>query len=359
MEAIRMSAHHALLSAVVLIGAIGAAPATQPATQPARPRRAVPSADSLLPPTTKPTLSARPTTRPAVSADSLLNTTTRPAVTATPTTRPAVAVGPATRPAVAAGSPTTRQAKSLTADEMLSQLLKPTPGGPTTNPDEIVDNTPGGYVPDKSIPEGSYVHDVVGQIEFRGDPRRPEFAIEGRGPDAPAVVLMPNLMLMMMEDAVNATDRPIKFRLSGMVTEYNGKNYLLPEQVARGGRPLRGSLPPAGIDRKTGEGAAKPGAPALTTQREGTYIVDRLGRLTRAADGKSFEFSFDSDRAVLRDPPVIILPGNKLAAMENAVTGASRDSRFRITGTLTEYRGRNYIFLDKAVVVPEVSQQQL
>jgi hypothetical protein len=41
-------------------------------------------------------------------------------------------------------------------------------------------------------------------------------------------------------------------------------------------------------------------------------------------------------------------------ALENAVSGASRDLRFRITGMVTEYHGRNYVLLEKVTVVPDV-----
>ena len=41
----------------------------------------------------------------------------------------------------------------------------------------------------------------------------------------------------------------------------------------------------------------------------------------------------------------------------NAVSGASRDLKFRVSGTITEYRGRNYILLEKIVVIPDASQQ--
>jgi hypothetical protein len=59
----------------------------------------------------------------------------------------------------------------------------------------------------------------------------------------------------------------------------------------------------------------------------------------------------------MKDPPLVVLPNLKLMAMENAVTGSSRDLRFRISGTVTEYKGRNYILLDKVVVVPDLDQQ--
>jgi hypothetical protein len=69
------------------------------------------------------------------------------------------------------------------------------------------------------------------------------------------------------------------------------------------------------------------------------------------------EFSFEADGETLRDPPLIVLPNLKLMAMENAVQASRRDLRFRITGMVTEYRGRNYILLEKVVVVPDTVQQ--
>ncbi len=91
--------------------------------------------------------------------------------------------------------------------------------------------------------------------------------------------------------------------------------------------------------------------------REGSYLVDRVGRLNRTSDGSQAEFTFDSDGKTMKDPPVLILPNLKLMAMENAVTSANRDLRFRVTGMVTEYRGRNYVLLEKVVVVPDPTQQ--
>lgn len=123
------------------------------------------------------------------------------------------------------------------------------------------------------------------------------------------------------------------------------------------GKPLSGSNQPPAIDRSTGPGAVAPGAPTLTVMREGSYIVDRTGRLTRSADGQQQEFTFDSDGKAMKDPPLLVLPNLKLMAMEQAVKGNTRDLRFRITGVLTEYNGRNYVLLEKVVVVPETQQQ--
>jgi hypothetical protein len=43
--------------------------------------------------------------------------------------------------------------------------------------------------------------------------------------------------------------------------------------------------------------------------------------------------------------------------MEDAVKSTNRDLRFRVTGMLTEYRGRNYLLLEKVLVPPEGNAQ--
>ena len=109
-------------------------------------------------------------------------------------------------------------------------------------------------------------------------------------------------------------------------------------------------------DKSSGGGAVAPGAPAVTLLREGTFIVDRLARLTHGDKGQA-ELSFESDGKTLHDPPMIILPNQKLMQMEDFNTLTSRDLKFRVTGMVTEYRGRNYILLEKAIVIPDTVQQ--
>jgi hypothetical protein len=111
------------------------------------------------------------------------------------------------------------------------------------------------------------------------------------------------------------------------------------------------------VDKTSGAAAVAPAAPTVNVLREGTFIVNRVGRLTHSADGQQMEFTFDTDGKAMQDPPLVILPNLKLMQMENAVTASSRDLRFRVSGMVTEYKGRNYVLLDKVVVVPDIDQQ--
>jgi hypothetical protein len=122
-------------------------------------------------------------------------------------------------------------------------------------------------------------------------------------------------------------------------------------------RPVDPSAHAGAVDATSGSGAVVPNAPQVTVMRERSFIVDRTGRLVRSEDGQQWEFRFEADGKALRDPPVIVLPNLTLMSMENEVGGTSRELRFRITGEVTEYRGRNYVLLRKAIVVPEAAKQ--
>ena len=111
------------------------------------------------------------------------------------------------------------------------------------------------------------------------------------------------------------------------------------------------------FDKTSTKNAVAPNAPPIALHREGTFIFDRTGRLTHSADGTQAEFTFESDGKTMKDPPVIILPNLKLMTMEDAVKVTNRDLRFRVTGMLTEYRGRNYLLLEKVLVPPEGNAQ--
>ena len=122
------------------------------------------------------------------------------------------------------------------------------------------------------------------------------------------------------------------------------------------GRVLVPLPDPPRVDPGTGKTVA-PNPPQPTLIREGSPILDRTGRLTKSVDGQTSEFTFDSDGKNMQDPPLIILPNLTLMAMENLISSTNKDVQFRISGTITEYKGRNYILVDKATAVHDATQQ--
>ena len=158
--------------------------------------------------------------------------------------------------------------------------------------------------------------------------------------------------------AARATTRPTTRTAKELSSEEMMSQLLKPPQQT-GTRPLA-PLPQVsggGPDKTSGAGAVAPSAPVVNVLREGTFLVDRVGRLSRSSDGSQAEFVFESDGTALQDPPLVIVPNLKLQQMEDAVANSVRDPRFRVSGMVTEYRGRNYILLEKVVVTPEVLER--
>ena len=114
-------------------------------------------------------------------------------------------------------------------------------------------------------------------------------------------------------------------------------------------RPIQPVTPQEGTLRPRRSDVA-PQTPSVPLKREGDMIVQRVGHLQAMPNG-AFEFRFDSDGRQLHDPPMTILPNRRLADMEAALTRAGGDLRFQVTGMVTQYRGRNYLLIEKAAEV--------
>lgn len=126
------------------------------------------------------------------------------------------------------------------------------------------------------------------------------------------------------------------------------------ENAARPLRPVP-EAPPA-VDVTSGPGAVAPQARAQPLLREGTLLLDRLGRLTRTEDARTFELVLDSDGRGMTDPPMILIPNRRLQQLEDRVQSSYRDLKIRVSGEVMEYRGRNYLLLQRWSVVPDVAQ---
>jgi hypothetical protein len=284
------------------------------------------------------------------------------------------------------------------AERMLNEMLNPAPATapPTTRPGPAPALEPSGYVPKAAnsqlLREGSDVIARSGHLKKSTDGPYPLFVFD-KQPNQSTVqpmFVLPNLQLMSMEDAASATRKNLEFTVSGIVTEYKGRNYILlepgPEDISRqtpstsfvpagahGPMPAEQMLsamlaadgpstsaPPRSTppqnDLTSGSGALPPKAPLLATLPEPSQIFDRVCRLSPGVDSQQEQLILEADGAALQDPPLIVLPNLKLTALESAA-GDHHDTRFRVTGMVTEYRGRNYILLQKAVVMADSDRQ--
>jgi hypothetical protein len=110
-------------------------------------------------------------------------------------------------------------------------------------------------------------------------------------------------------------------------------------------------------DATSGAAAVAPTAPQQRLEHEGTLLLDRIGRLTSGQDTKWLEFRFESDGRSMTDPPLLLLPNRQLMQLEELVNNSQSDLTIRvISGEITEYRGRNYLMINRWSQVQDVAQ---
>ena len=80
--------------------------------------------------------------------------------------------------------------------------------------------------------------------------------------------------------------------------------------------------------------------------QDGRWLVDREGRIDRV--GEETRFIFDSG-----DEPMALLPNAKLERIEALSDYGRRGQRFRVSGSVTAYRGRNFLVLSKVLIIPK------
>lgn len=114
-------------------------------------------------------------------------------------------------------------------------------------------------------------------------------------------------------------------------------------------QPIQPVAPADASETRQPRNDVAPRTPSVALKREGDIIVERVGRLHPVAGG--FEFRFESDRRQLSDPPMTILPSQRLADMEGVLNRSGGDLRFKVTGLVTQYRGKNYLLIEKAAEV--------
>ena len=158
-------------------------------------------------------------------------TITGPSITG-PTIQPP-ATAPATHPAT---QPATASRPS--ADAALSNLLKTPTAAPVVPPatlpsaPEVVPAATGAAPTQPAVNrlrEGQPIWNRVGRLvkDDAGHGYMFAFDADGKAMQDPPMALLPCRMLEQMEAASDLGTKPVKFRVSGQVTEYHSKNYLL------------------------------------------------------------------------------------------------------------------------------------
>lgn len=120
--------------------------------------------------------------------------------------------------------------------------------------------------------------------------------------------------------------------------------------TARPLQPLPAELTPAEPSRKSK--AAPPPIATLAMKRDGDMASDRIGYLQPTPDGTAWQYAFESAGEGMTDPPMLLIPNSRLAAMEQARQAAESPLRLKVTGLITSYRGQNYLLVENVRAWP-------
>jgi len=198
---------------------------------------------------------------------------------------------------------------------------------------------------------GHLMKDANGSMLFVFDPRDQ--------PAYPPMGVVPTRHLAAMEDAAgfgagrNGSD--MMFQISADITRYRGKNYLYLEPTGMPLPPATTPAPPPASSAAPIQAAA-PETAVVQQIPQGTLIWDRTGRLVRETKSGAEIFVLDSDGKQMLDPPMGVIPCTMLAVMEDATEGGVKPLRFKISGKVTEYRGKNFLYLKAMSVVKDLNR---
>ncbi len=158
----------------------------------------------------------------------------------------APAVLPTTSAAVPATQASTRPGRQ-SAEEMLSQMLRPTTQGAAPlkpvadGGGGIVNHNTGPFVvvpgaPTlNTLPEGTLITDKIARLTRTDDGRGWDltFVSDGRVLQDPPMRVLPNQNLMRMTNAMVGSSADLRFQVSGEVTEFENRNYILIQKAAQ------------------------------------------------------------------------------------------------------------------------------
>ncbi len=170
--------------------------------------------------------------------------------------------------------------------------------------------------------------------------------------------VVPSRRLATMENAAgfaeNAAGSDMNFRITAEVTQYRGRNYLyikpsgIPDPPAA--KPVAAAAPGPLVT------PVAPQVPVAAPIPERNVITKRVGRLVRDAKTGMELIAFDADGKLLGDPPMGVIPCKYLEVMEAATDNGNKPLKFTLSGEVTTYRGRNYLYLKSVTIVTDLNK---
>jgi hypothetical protein len=245
----------------------------------------------------------------------------------------------------------------------------------------------------KPLPEGTVLNAVDGKLthvdvndawlfELSEDVNN----VSGRVAAGTKLEVLPSAMLELLIGDVNDRQAPT-YRLSAMVTQYRGRNYLLPTYYLplskfRGTEPatpqneqaqtsgeitatdksadltippevmerLKNRRPARGLQREDRE------PPDSTTAQKnlGRMLIDRVGRISvhsngPAAPGQRPVFTSYALGWNIGKTNYMLLPCRALEQAQQMQAASPDPIRFTVAGLVTEFKGRQYLLLHRAI----------
>ncbi len=95
---------------------------------------------------------------------------------------------------------------------------------------------------------------------------------------------------------------------------------------------------------------------AVQKYHEGEPLWNRVGRLVKEEKTNAYIFVFEADGQGLSDEPVFLAPCKLLTTMEEASAQGTKRVKFRVSGLVTEYEGRTYLWVRFTQVVKDLNQ---
>ncbi len=280
-----------------------------------------------------------------------------------PATAPGISPGIAP-PIISPATTTTAPASRESAETVLQNLLHEQGTLGTTEP-AIVSTTGPKLEANGLLREGQQLQVRSGHLK-KDEAGKSEFVFDDRQePHYSPMGVIPSRRLERMEDVAFAEGRSgadTDFTIDAEVTEYRGKNYLyinsnplgMPKRPAATGTAPASA--PAVASAPASVAVVAPQTPTIALLPETTIIAGRYGRFVKDAKTGLELITFQADGRKMFDPPLGLVPCKMLAFLEEKSEMGEKPLRFMVSGEVTMYRGKNYLYLRTAWEVPDLNQ---
>lgn len=210
--------------------------------------------------------------------------------------------------------------------------------------------------------EGQQIQMRGGQLKKDVDGNSIFVFDERQEPRYPPMGVIPSRRLERMEDVAFAEGRngsDTNFTIDAEVTQFRGKNYLYINSNP-GGIPKRAATATATASAPAAKVAfidvPAPSTPVTVLHPETFVITGRDGRFIKDLKTGIELFTFYSDGQKMFDPPMGLIPCRMLAQLEDLSEMGNKPLRFKVSGEVTLYRGKNYLYLRTAIEVKDMNQ---